>query len=263
MTAALPLPLHLSARSAGICSDHRLVLAFLGAPKMRQHYGLQIHSGPSSASQPIVSGATRNAGKCRHYVGGGEVGNLLVECHDSNRSLQIKIRNAENASCQCPHCGHIKSMEAITILRCPRCHAAEHEAEVPGVYFDCGSGISHSSQYPNLTCVGVGCHIPNPDSSISSLYEHEVSQWRWRKSTVIAKEILSWEKHMQRHSQAYAIGGASKTPPGVLPDGDKLSALKEALKEAKDREDYNALLETHFLPATTGNRSHSTRRRVR
>lgn len=151
------------------------------------------------------------------------------------------------------------------LRRCPRCHAPEHEAEVPGIHFDCGSLIMDyaSGPYKDRLEIGVECHIPNPDSTISSLYDHEVSRWRWRKSTVIAKEIASWERHMQRHSQAYAIGGASKTPPGVLPDGDKLSALKEAYKQAKEREDYNDMVETHFLSTPAKPSSHATRRRLR
>jgi hypothetical protein len=145
--------------------------------------------------------------------------------------------------------------------RCPRCHAAANEQDMPYIAFQCGTSIAPWAN--NRVDVGNCCHIPNPDSTISSLYDHEVSQWRWRKSPVIAKEILSWEKHMQRHSQAYAIGGASKTPPGVLPDGDKLSALKEAYKQAKDREDYNALVETHFIPPPAKPSRHATRRHLR
>lgn len=146
--------------------------------------------------------------------------------------------------------------------RCPRCHAAADERQdMPYIGFRCGTSIAPWAN--NRVDVGKGCHIPNPDSTISSLYDHEVSQWRWRKSTVIAKEIVSWEKHMQRHSQAYAIGGASKTPPGVLPDGDKLSALKEAYKQAKEREDYNAVVEAHFLPTPTKPSGHATRRHLR
>lgn len=132
------------------------------------------------------------------------------------------------------------------LRRCPICNAPEHEADVPGIHFDCLSTIR---DYANNHFIrGVRCHTPNPSESIADLYEHEITRWRWRKSTVLAKEIESWEKHFQRHSQAYAVGGASKTPPGVLPDGDKLRAIKEAYKQAKEREDYNALVEAHFLP---------------
>lgn len=110
MTAASTLPFRPNARSAGICSDHRLVpLRWSGALHVRQQDGLQIHSGPAHASKPVVSRAARDAWKCSHDIGGGKGGKLLVKGHGSNRSTQTKIRNAENRACKSPQCGHNSS----------------------------------------------------------------------------------------------------------------------------------------------------------
>lgn len=84
--------------------------------------------------------------------------------------------------------------------------------------------------------VGVGCHEPS-SKSVSELYEIEVSYWSVFPVGKIRKEIKSWEGHFNRFSQAYAVGGAAKPPPGVLPACDKLIALKEALKIAEQREE--------------------------
>lgn len=40
---------------------------------------------------------------------------------------------------------------------------------------------------------------------------------------------------MQRHTTAYSWHGKSMTPPDSLADGDKLSALRDALEIAKAR----------------------------
>lgn len=54
----------------------------------------------------------------------------------------------------------------------------------------------------------------------------------WLRKTVkqIECEIESMRKYMQRHSQAYAWHGKNMTAPGSLADGDKLLALREALR---------------------------------
>lgn len=108
MTAALPLPLRPNARSAGICSDHRLVLGAFGAPKMRQRHGLQVGDRLANSRQPIICRAARDAWKCGCEIGGSEAGKLFSECHHTDSTPQRKIRNAENETCYCPQCGHNK-----------------------------------------------------------------------------------------------------------------------------------------------------------
>ena len=122
MTAALPLPLRPNARPAGICSDHRLVpLRWFGVLKMRQRHGLQIGYRLSNARQPIIGRAAGDAWKCGYKIGGGEAGKLFSECHRLDSKPQIKIRNAENGACTCPHCGHNSSVmstsEKMNLIR--------------------------------------------------------------------------------------------------------------------------------------------------
>lgn len=54
----------------------------------------------------------------------------------------------------------------------------------------------------------------------------------WLKKTAkqIEREIESLRKYMQRHNSAYAWHGNSMTPPGHMADGDRLLALREALR---------------------------------
>lgn len=58
---------------------------------------------------------------------------------------------------------------------------------------------------------------------------------RWATMTVrqIEKEVASMRAYTNKHGKAYAWHGAGMTPPGHLGDGDKISALKEALKLAR------------------------------
>lgn len=103
MTAALPLPLRHWCRSAGICSDHRLVpLRWFGVLKERQHEGRVIRGG--RARTPIVGRGARQAE-------GDEIGGLdrdggkrLVK-HGSTYH-QRKIRQSERCSCNSPTIGH-------------------------------------------------------------------------------------------------------------------------------------------------------------
>ena len=77
-----------------------------GTPKMRQRRALQIRGGPARPRKPIIGGGTRDAGESGHEIGGSEAGKLFSECHHGQPTPQRKIRNAENSSCTCPHCGH-------------------------------------------------------------------------------------------------------------------------------------------------------------
>lgn len=151
--------------------------------------------------------------------------------------------------------------------RCPRCHApSKYDEErtaagegIPGTHFDCGTTLSHNGNW----LISRTCHVPHAGDSREELFQWWVSEWRFRKSTVIAKEIESWERYFQRHSSAYAKIGGKRTPPGTLPDADKVLALKEAYKQAKEREDYNELVQTHFLPTPPKPSGHATRRHLR
>lgn len=55
----------------------------------------------------------------------------------------------------------------------------------------------------------------------------------WQNKTIkqLEKEILSWQKYFDKHAHAYAWHGKDITPPGELADGDKISILKDILKE--------------------------------
>lgn len=61
----------------------------------------------------------------------------------------------------------------------------------------------------------------------------EIYRAAWENKTAkqIEKEILSWRKYMDKHGAAYAWHGSGMTPPGSLADGDKISILKDILKE--------------------------------
>lgn len=61
-------------------------------------------------------------------------------------------------------------------------------------------------------------------------YEEYRDKWAKKTAKQIEKEIKSMRAYMQRHSQAYAWHGKDITPPGSLADGDKLCALRDALK---------------------------------
>jgi len=118
MTADSTLPLRPNTATAGICWDHRLVRGAFGALEMRQRYGLQIRDRLTSARNPVVSRAARNAWECGNKIGGSEAGKLFSECHHRHSKSQIKIRNAENRACKCPQCGHNNStMNTYTLLR--------------------------------------------------------------------------------------------------------------------------------------------------
>ena len=55
--------------------------------------------------------------------------------------------------------------------------------------------------------------------------------WQQKNKNQIEKELLSWRKYIDKHSQAYAWHGSGMTPPGSIADGDKVSILKEILEE--------------------------------
>lgn len=73
-------------------------------------------------------------------------------------------------------------------------------------------------------------------SGMNLSYEEYRDLWAAKTVRQIEREIESWRKYMQRHTRAYAWHGSSMTPPGELSDGDKLCALRDALKIAQDRE---------------------------
>ena len=53
--------------------------------------------------------------------------------------------------------------------------------------------------------------------------------WAKKTAKTIEREIESMRRYMQRHNAAYNWHGRSMTAPGSLADGDRLSALREAL----------------------------------
>ena len=55
--------------------------------------------------------------------------------------------------------------------------------------------------------------------------------WESKTKKQIEKEILSLQKYMDKHGQAYAWHGKGMTPPGSLADGDKMLILREILKQ--------------------------------
>lgn len=63
-------------------------------------------------------------------------------------------------------------------------------------------------------------------------YEEFRDKWAGKSIKAIEKEIASWRSYMQKQTQAYAWHGKGITPPGSIPDGDKLNALREALEIA-------------------------------
>lgn len=53
----------------------------------------------------------------------------------------------------------------------------------------------------------------------------------WAKKTAkqIEREIESMRRYMQKHNAAYNWHGGAMSAPGSLADGDRLSALRDAL----------------------------------
>lgn len=111
MTAASTLPLCPSARSAGICWDHRLVpLRWSGTLKQRQPVRLLPRWRLAPTIKPVVGGATRTA------KGGDDLrccvdGKGLLERHNSNHSRKRNVGNAENNSCNRRQCRHNEDMK--------------------------------------------------------------------------------------------------------------------------------------------------------
>lgn len=60
-------------------------------------------------------------------------------------------------------------------------------------------------------------------------YEQFRDMWARKTVKQIEREIESMRRYMQRHNTAYEWHGKNMTPPGSLADGDKLSALRDAL----------------------------------
>lgn len=59
--------------------------------------------------KPVVSGPS-GASEGGNDLGGGVAGKGLLECHEANRSTEIKIGNAENNSCKSRQCRHNDDM---------------------------------------------------------------------------------------------------------------------------------------------------------
>lgn len=213
----------------------------------------------SVATAPVVR-------LCRRYKPEGQDFRLIPQhvCWSGDTIDVCSVCGMDVYDKEWPKCHSDEMVEAV---RCPRCNAPEKYDEertcenrgAPGTRFDCGTTLSHSGNW----IISRTCHVPHASDSREELFQWWVSEWRFRKSTVIAKEIESWERYFQRHSGAYAKIGASCTPPGTLPDADKVLALKEAYNQAKEREDYNALVEAHFLPTIAKPSRHTTKRRLR
>lgn len=73
-------------------------------------------------------------------------------------------------------------------------------------------------------------------------YEQFRDLWAGRTVKQIEREIESMRRYMQRHNAAYVWHGNAMTAPGSLADGDKLSALREALEIRKATATSDALL---------------------
>lgn len=68
---------------------------------------------------------------------------------------------------------------------------------------------------------------------MSEAYDKYRDYWSARTVKQIEREIESMRRYMQRHNAAYVWHGNAMTAPGSLADGDKLSALREALEIRK------------------------------
>lgn len=69
------------------------------------------------------------------------------------------------------------------------------------------------------------------DKLWSSPYDEYKNLWKDKTTIQIQKEIKSWRSYMQKHNSAYNLHGGNMTAPGQLADGDKLSALRDILKD--------------------------------
>lgn len=64
-------------------------------------------------------------------------------------------------------------------------------------------------------------------------YESYKEYWAKKTRKQVEKELASWEKYVNKHSLAYSWHGKAMTPPGALADGDKITALKEILRDSE------------------------------
>lgn len=64
-------------------------------------------------------------------------------------------------------------------------------------------------------------------------YDRYRDHWSAKTIKQIEREIESMRRYMQKHNSAYEWHGKAMTAPGSLADGDKLSALREALEIRK------------------------------
>ncbi len=65
---------------------------------------------------------------------------------------------------------------------------------------------------------------------MSDAYDKYRDHWAKKAIKQIEREIESMRRYMQKHNSAYEWHGKAMTAPGSLADGDKLSALREALE---------------------------------
>lgn len=77
---------------------------------------------------------------------------------------------------------------------------------------------------------------------MSDPFEAYKTTWAEKTSKQVAKELKSMRAYVDRHSAAYAWHGKNMTPPGVCPDGDKITALREILDERGVDENGNSRL---------------------
>lgn len=68
------------------------------------------------------------------------------------------------------------------------------------------------------------------------MYNKYKTTWEKKTTGQIKKELKSWRAYVKKHSGAYAWHGKGITPPGTLPDGDKITALREILKQRGEEE---------------------------
>ena len=69
--------------------------------------------------------------------------------------------------------------------------------------------------------------------TVSCAYNKYRDHWAAKTVKQIEREIESMRRYMQKHNAAYEWHGKAMTAPGSLADGDKLSALREALEIRK------------------------------
>ena len=61
-------------------------------------------------------------------------------------------------------------------------------------------------------------------------YDEYKALWAKKTTKQVEKELASMRRYCDKYSAAYSWHGKQITPPGNVPDGDKIIALKEILE---------------------------------